>query len=68
MAISYNKLFELLRDKKMRRKDLIEKVGISYSTIAKLEKGENVQTDVLEKICREFECQLSDIAEMIFTE
>ena len=66
MAVSYQKLFDLMNDKKMKRKDLIEKAGISYATIAKLEKGENVQMEVLEKICREFKCQLSDIAEMKF--
>ena len=65
MAVSYQKLFDLMRDKKMKRKDLIERTGISYATIAKLEKGENVQMEVLEKICREFKCQLNDIAEII---
>jgi len=66
MAVSYQKLFDLMREKKMKRKDLIELAGISYATIAKLEKGENVQMEVLEKICCEFKCQLSDIAEIIF--
>ena len=65
MAVSYQKLFNLMRDKKMKRKDLIERAGISYTTIAKLEKGDNVQMEVLEKICREFKCQLNDIAEII---
>ena len=53
-------------DYDMKRKDLKEKTGLSYGTIAKLEKGENVQMDVLEKICKEFNCQLSDIAEVGF--
>lgn len=66
MAVSYQKLFDLMRDKKMKRKDLIERAGISYATIAKLEKGDNVQMKVLEKICREFKCQLNDIAEIVF--
>lgn len=65
MAVSYQKLFNLMRDKKMKRKDLIERAGISYATIAKLDKGENVQVEVLEKICKEFKCQLSDIAEIL---
>lgn len=64
MAVSYQKLFKMMRDKKMKRKDLIERAGISYATIAKLERGDNVQMEVLEKICKEFECQLSDIAEI----
>ncbi len=64
MAVSYQKLFDLMNDKKMKRKDLIEKAGISYATIAKLEKGENVQMDVLDKICTNLKCQLSDIADI----
>lgn len=64
MAVSYDKLFILMHDKKMKRKDLIERAGISYATIAKLKKGDNVQMEVLEKICRELKCQLSDIAEI----
>lgn len=55
-------------DKDMKRKDLIKKTGLSYATITKLEKGENVQMEVLERICKEFKCQLNDIAEMKFTE
>ena len=46
--------------------DLIAKTGLSYATIAKLENGDNVQMEVLERICKEFKCQLSDIAEIIF--
>lgn len=65
MAVSYKKLFKLLIDKDMKRKDLKEKTGVSYGTLAKMERGENVQMDVLEKICLELKCQLSDIAEII---
>lgn len=68
MAVSYKKLFKLMIDKDMKRKDLIKKTGLSYATITKLEKGENVQMEVLERICKEFKCQLNDIAEMKFTE
>lgn len=66
MAVSYKKLFKLMIDHDMKRKDLKEKTGLSYGTIAKLEKGENVQMEVLEKICKEFKSQLNDIAEIIF--
>ncbi len=66
MAVSYKKLFKLMIDKDMKRKDLIEKTGLSYATIAKLENGENVQMEVLERICKVFKCQLNDIAEIIF--
>ncbi|MBQ9589443.1 MAG: helix-turn-helix domain-containing protein [Butyrivibrio sp.] len=65
MAVSYKRLFKLLIDKDMKRKDLKEKTGVSYGTLAKMERGENVQMDVLEKICLELKCQLSDIAEII---
>ena len=65
MAVSYQKLFNMMRDKKMKRKDLIERAGISYATIAKLERGDNVQMEVLEKICKEFKFQLNDIAEIL---
>ena len=66
MAVSYKKLFKLMIDKDMKRKDLIEKTGLSYATIAKLENGENVQMEVLERICKVFKCQLNDIVEIIF--
>ena len=66
MAVSYKKLFKLMIDKDMKKKDLIAKTGLSYATIGKLERGDNVQMEVLEKICRELKCQLSDIAEVFF--
>lgn len=66
MAVSYKKLFKLMIDKDMKRKDLIKKTGLSYATIAKLENGDNVQVEVLERICRELKCQLGDIAEIVF--
>lgn len=66
MAVSYKKLFKLMIDHDMKRKDLKEKTGLSYGTIAKLEKGDNVQMEVLERICEEFRCQLNDIAEIVF--
>ncbi len=66
MAVSYKKLFKLMIDNDMKRKDLIKKTGLSHATIAKLENGDNVQMEVLERICKEFKCQLSDIAEIIF--
>ena len=50
MALSYNKLWKLLIDKNLKKSELHELTGLSPSTIAKLTKGENVNTDVLEKI------------------
>ena len=40
MAVSYKRLFKLLIDKDMKRKDLKEKTGVSYGTLAKMERGE----------------------------
>lgn len=65
MHISYNKLWKLLIDKEMKRKDLQEAAGISSASIAKLGKGENITTDVLLKICSALDCSLEDIMETI---
>ncbi|MCR5126895.1 MAG: helix-turn-helix transcriptional regulator [Lachnospiraceae bacterium] len=65
MKISYNKLWKLLIDKNMKKKDLQEKAEISSASIAKLGKGENITTDVLLKICETLDCTLEDIMETI---
>ena len=64
MAVSYKKLWKLLIDKDMKKKDLREAAGISTSSIAKLGKNENVTTDVLVKICKALNCDISDIMEI----
>lgn len=64
MAVSYKKLFKLMIDKDYKRKDLIDLTGVGYSTIRKLERGENVNVEVLEKICRAMDCTFDDIAEL----
>jgi len=63
MGISYKKLWKLLIDKNMNKGDLQRTAGISASSIAKLSKGENVQTDLLVKICSALRCDTSDIME-----
>ena len=63
MAISYKKLWKLLIDKDMLKKDLQAKAGISAASITKLGKNENVNTEIIEKICRALECDISDIME-----
>ena len=63
--ISYNKLWKLLIDKSMNKKDLMEVTGLSSSSIAKLTKGQNVTTDVLCKICEALDCDFKDIMEYI---
>lgn len=64
MSVSYKKLWKLLIDKDMKKKDLQKIAGISASSVAKLGKNENVTTDVLVKICSALECDISDIMEM----
>ena len=65
MRISYNKLWKLLIDKNMNKKDLKEVAGISSASVAKLGKCENVTTDVLLKICVALNVHLEDIMETI---
>lgn len=64
MAISYKKLWKLLIDKELKKKDLQKLSGISASSVAKLGRNETVTTEVLEKICVALDCELSDIAEV----
>ena len=65
MAVSYKKLWKLLIDKDMKKKDLREAAAISTSSMAKLGKNENVTTDVLVKICKALKCDFSDIIEIL---
>ena len=65
MAISYKKLWKLLIDKDMLKKDLREAAGLSTNVIAKLGKNENVSTEVLGKICKALNCEITDIMEFI---
>lgn len=63
--ISYNKLWKLLIDKNLNKKELIHLSGISTSTMAKITKCENVTTDALCKICKALNCDFKDIMEYI---
>lgn len=65
MKMSYNKLWKLLIDKKMKKSDLRKNAKISSSTLAKLTNDENVTTDILVKICNELKCDVSDIMEFV---
>lgn len=65
MNISYKKLWKLLIDKDMMKKDLAEKAQISSASIAKLGKNENVNTDILLKICIALNCDIADIMEIV---
>lgn len=65
MTISYKRLWKLLIDKDMRKKDLEIASGLSHYTINKLNRGENVTTDVLAQICITLGCDIGDIMEVI---
>ena len=65
MQISYKKLWKLLIDRDMMKKDLAEQAGISPASIAKLGRNENVNTDILLKICIALKCDVSDIMEVV---
>ena len=65
MAISYNKLFKLLIDKKMKKKDLCELAGVSPSTISKMGRNEIVSLEVVAKICLKLNCTVVDILEIV---
>ena len=65
MKITYKKLWKLLIDKEMMKKDLAEKSGVSNASIAKLGRDENVNTDILLKICVALNCEISDILEIV---
>ena len=62
--MNYNKLWKLLIDKNMLKKDLREKAGLSTNVIAKMGKGGDVSTQVLRKICEVLDCQIEDIVEL----
>lgn len=65
MKVSYKKLWKLLIDKDMKKRDLERYAGISHYTINKLNHGENVTTDILGKICKALGCTMNDIMEFI---
>lgn len=65
MYFSYKKLWKLLIDKDMLKKDLGAKAGISSASIAKLSKNENVNTNILLKVCSALDCDISDIMEIV---
>lgn len=61
MSVSYNGLWKLLIDHNMKKMDLIDRVGISSSILAKMSKGEIVSLTILEKICEELDCDFGDL-------
>lgn len=65
MALSYNKLWKLLIDRGIKKSELSILTGISQSTMAKLAKGQNVNTDVLDRICNTLQCDIGDIVAVV---
>ena len=63
MAVSYNKLFKLLIDKKMKKKDLQELAGLNRYQMLKLARDENVTTEVIGNICQALDCTPDEILE-----
>ena len=68
MAISYKKLWKLLIDRDMKKKDLMAISGVSQSSVTKMGRNENVNTDVLVRICLALRCDIGDIAEIVSQE
>ena len=65
MEVSYKKLWKLLIDKDMKKKDLLATAGISCASVTKLSKGETVSMEVLMKICKALDCNIGDIMDLI---
>lgn len=65
MAVSYKKLWKLLIDKDIKKKDLCLMAGVSPATITKMGKGGHVTTEVLVKICTALECNIDDILDIV---
>lgn len=68
MPISYKKLWKILIDREMKKKDLSELADISSYTLNKLKRGENVNADTLAKICVALDCTFDDIMEIVSDE
>lgn len=64
MAVSYKKLWKLLIDRDMKKKDLLAASGISQSSLSKMGRNENVNTDILVKVCKALNCDIGDIMEI----
>ena len=68
VEVSYKKLWKILIDKDMKKKDLQASAGISWASVTKLSKGERVSMEVLMKICKTLNCDIGDIVELIPTD
>ena len=65
VALSYKPLWKLLVDKDLLKQDLRQQAQLSSTSMARLNNGENIQTDTLLRICQVLDCQIGDIVEVI---
>ncbi len=65
MATSYKRLWKLLIDKDMKKRDLEQAAGISHYTVNKLNRGDNITTEIIEKICLALDCTPDQMMEII---
>lgn len=65
MAVSYKKLWHVLLDKDLMKKDLEKLAGVSHYTVTQLGKNKDVSTEALVKICTALNCDLMDIMELV---
>jgi len=65
MAISYNKLWKILIDKRMKKIELMKVTGIGTTTLSKIGKNQFVSMEVLVKICKVLNCNIGDIVDYI---
>ena len=65
MDVCYNKLFKMLIDEGLKKGEFRKKVGISEGTLSKLSRNENVSMDVIVKICREMNCTVDEIMDIL---
>ncbi len=65
MEVSYKKLWKMLIDKDLKKKDLASLAGISKSSVAKMSRGEPISLEIILKICSAFKCDISDLVEAI---
>lgn len=65
MKVSYKKLWKLLIDLDMKKKDLCALAGISPASVTKMRKGGHVTTEILSRVCTALNCQVKDIMELV---
>lgn len=65
MAVKYDKLWDILADRKMKKKDLLQLTGLSPTTMAKLGRNEVVKIEVLMRICGALDCNLGDVVDLV---